>query len=350
MIITNAKIFNGQKFIKANTVEIENNIIKRVYYAKNLKSGINIHNLILCPGFIDIHTHSSNIDILDIKNKHDMINFKKEYLKKGTTSFLITTFYKKNNKRLIQIINQLQKIKQGARCHGIYFEGPFINKEKKGAIPDKFLDISVDIKDIIKEYKNIKIMTIAPEIKNAKKILKTLKLKKVIISFGHSTADYNLALESIKYGVKNVTHLFNAMPKWYENKPPTYQAFLRKMDVFVEVIADGIHVPPKILKFIYKKFGKKRIILISDKLNNNYLLKKNKKINARLYLIDMVRNMKKVCHLTNEQVLQLATYNPAKLLKLCKAGKIQKDYYADILILKHNLHIEKIIFNGKIYL
>lgn len=350
MIITNAKIFNGKKFIKANTVKIENNIIKSIYYSKNSKKGINIHNNILCPGFIDIHTHSSDIDILDIKNKQDIIKFKKGYLKKGTTAFLITTFYKKNNARLLKIINKLRRIKNGARCLGIYFEGPFINKEKKGAIPDEYINNDLDIRDILNEYKNIKIMTVAPEIKNVKKIIKTLKSKRIIASFGHSSADYKLFLKSIKYGIKNVTHLFNAMQKWYENKHSAYLAILGKKNIFVELIADRVHIPPVILKFIYKKFNKNRIILISDKVNKRFLLQKNRKINSKLYIIDMVRNMKQVCQITSERVLQLATYNPSKLLKLKKIGQIKKGFYADILILNDNLYIKKIIFNGKIVL
>ncbi|MBP7793003.1 MAG: amidohydrolase family protein [Candidatus Goldbacteria bacterium] len=350
MIITNARIFNGQKFIKANTVEVRKNIIKRVYYSKNLKKGININNMILCPGFIDIHTHSSDIDILDVKNDEDVIKLKNRFLQHGTTSFLITTFYKKNNKKLINTLNRLQKVKQGARCLGVYFEGPYINKEKQGAIPDEFFDYETNVKDIIKEYKNLRIMTIAPEIKNALKTIKVLKANKIIPSFGHSNANFSFAKKSIKYGIKNVTHLFNAMLKWNENKPSTYQAFLRYKDIFVEVIADGIHVPPDILRLIYRKFGLRRIILISDKVNNKYLLDRNKKINSKLYLIDMVHNMKKFCHLSMEQILRLATNNPQKLLKLNRIGRIQSGFYADFLILNEDLHIEKIIFNGKIFL
>jgi|DewCreStandDraft_4_1066084.scaffolds.fasta_scaffold02563_8 N-acetylglucosamine-6-phosphate deacetylase len=350
MIITNAKIFNGKKFIKANTVEIENGIIKKIYYSKKFKKGININNSILCPGFIDIHTHSSTIDILDIKNKKDLIRFKNDFLKNGTTCFVLTTFYKKNNKKLKNIINNLSKMKSGAQYLGIYFEGPFINKEKKGAIPDEFVNNQIDIMNIIKEYKNIKIMTLAPEISNAKDIIKKMKLYNIIPSFGHSDADYFIANKSVKYGIKNVTHLFNAMHKWYEGSPPVYQAFLKNKKLFVEIIADGIHIPVKILKLIFKKFGKERIILISDKVNNRNLLLKNNKINSKFYLIDMVRNMKKLCHISIESVLQLATYNPSKLLNLYKTGMIKKGFYANCLVLNNKLYIEKTIFNGKIYL
>ncbi|MCX8094391.1 MAG: amidohydrolase family protein [Candidatus Goldbacteria bacterium] len=349
-IITNARIFNGIKFIKANTVEIHKNIIRKVYYSKNFENGLNINRSILCPGFIDIHTHSSDIDILDIKSREDVIKFKNSFLKKGVTSFLLTMFYKKNNRKLIYIADQIQNSKIGSRCLGIYFEGPFINKVKKGVIPVEYIDINADIKKIKKEYKNLKIMTIAPEIKNSKKILKLLKKNKIIPSFGHSNADYNLALHSLKYGIKNVTHLFNAMSKWSENKPPTYFAFLKNKNIFVEVIADGVHIPPTILKLIYKKFSKNRIILISDKVNHEKIINKNKKVNSRLYLHDMICNMKKICHLAIKDILQMATYNPAKLLKLKKVGMIKKGFIADILILNKNLHIEKIIFNGKIIL
>ncbi|MCX7698375.1 MAG: amidohydrolase family protein [Candidatus Goldbacteria bacterium] len=348
LTITNARIFNGLKFIKANTVEIHKNIIKKVYYSKNFKNGLNINSSILCPGFIDIHTHSSDIDILDIKSQEDIIKFKNSFLKKGVTSFLLTMFYKKNNKKLIRIADQIQNSKIGSRCIGIYFESPFINKEKKGAIPIEYIDINTDINEIKNEYKNIKIITIAPEINNSKKIFKLLKKNKIIPSFGHSNADYNLALYSLKYGIKNVTHLFNAMSKWNENKPPTYFAFLKNKNIFVELIADGIHIPPTILKLIYKKFGKNRIILISDKVNHKKIINKNKKINSKLYLLDMICYMKKICNLSIKDILQMVTYNPAKLLKLKKIGMIQKGFIADMLILNKNLHIEKVIFNGKI--
>jgi N-acetylglucosamine-6-phosphate deacetylase len=377
MIITNARIFNGIKFLNEDSIKIKNGKIVDIFKKANKnflnEKVIDLKKNILAPGLIDIHTHGAGgINSLEIQKSKDIIKIAKSYAKTGTTSIVLTTaysFFKKDHLKLIS-----KNKNQYTKILGIYLESPFVNLKKRGMIQDQYVMKDVDdpevlIKDIMKSCGKaaLKIITIAPEIKNSYKIQKYFKNKKIIIAFGHSLADYEQTKKAIKNGVQLATHFLNAMNPIHHRNPGPAVAILENKNVFIEIIADGNHIHPSVIKLIYNIAGKNRIILITDATGDKILkdgIYNNKRygkiiiknngvysvdgvlIGTNLSLLDMCKNMKKWLNLKIEDVLQMVTYNPGKLLGE-KIGMIEKGFFADFVILDQELNLKKVFINGE---
>ncbi len=376
MIITNARIFNGKEFIKENSIEVKNGKIFRIFYQTNIKNKkvIDLNNQILSPGFIDVHSHGAGgINSLEIKNKQDIKIIKENYAKYGTTSVVLTSVYSYFKKDHLRKIKKYKNINSGARILGVYLESPFINLNKKGMIQDQYVMKPVDspdflIKDVVKSCGSaLKIITVAPEIKESKKIIRYFNKKGVIVAFGHSMADYNETKRAVKNGIKTVTHFLNAMNPIHHRQPGPAIAILEDKSIYIEIIADGNHIHPSIIKIIYKLAGKDGIILITDATGDKILkdgIYENKRygkvviknngvysldgilIGTNLTLLDMCKNMKKWLSLKIEDVLQMVTYNPHKLLNE-KIGIIKKDFFADFIVLDDDLNLKKVFVNNR---
>ncbi|HRU40142.1 MAG TPA: amidohydrolase family protein, partial [Candidatus Goldiibacteriota bacterium] len=241
--------------------------------------------------------------------------------------------------------------KAGSCCLGIYLEGPFINQARKGAIKDEFIadfgfrPRDLGLEKILRLYPGLRIMAIAPELPGTGKLIRELRKHGVIASFGHSDAGHKEARRGVKSGIRHVTHLFNAMRKW--NEPdPSYVALLADKRVMAEVIADGRHLPPKILRMVVKKFGMDRIILVSDATGGKGLYAPARLAGTSLPLIELVRRMKRFCGIGIEGALRMATYNPAKALA-AKAGYIGRGYPADMIVLDRKMRLRKVFKAGK---
>jgi N-acetylglucosamine-6-phosphate deacetylase len=351
MILTNGRLFDGRKFLKKNTIEIADGVIRRIYSAKGRVCGaINLRGNILCPGLVDLHTHAAaKTDFLGVKSKKEMARLKRAYLRQGVTSFLATTLYDPADTGRARAIKWAAEVKTGADCLGVYLEGPFINPAKKGAIPGKYISAEGGVRmaeEILRKYPALKIMTVAPELPGAGKIIRYLRNKGVIASFGHSDAGTKKTKMGIKQGIRHVTHLFNGMRKWGD-KDPSYKALLADKRIKVEVIADGRHVPPDILKMIYKKFGRNRIILISDATGGKGHYDAAREVGTNLPLLELVRRMKTYCGISTADALRMATYNPGSILGEGR-GTLAEGVNADLAVLSRSLRHKQTFKSGRV--
>jgi N-acetylglucosamine-6-phosphate deacetylase len=349
MILTNGRIFNGRKFLKKNTVVTVRNKISGIYYVKQSPEGsVDLKGKILAPGLIDMHTHAAaHMDFLGVKNDNDINKIRKAYLGQGVTSFLATTLFSGTDKKRASVIRKIQNAKTGARCLGVYLEGPFISLVKKGAIPGRYIIQSKiqnpksKIRSILKIYPKLKMMTVAPELPGAEAIIKYLRKKGIIASFGHSNAGQKETKQGIKWGIRNTTHLFNGMRKW-NDEDPSYKALLRDKRVTVELISDGRHVPPEILRMVYKKFGRDRIALVSDATGGRGYYDAAREVGTNLPLLELARRMKRFCGLSNEETLQMITSNPARVLGF-EGGEVKVGGPAEFIILDDSLRLLKVV-------
>jgi len=336
MIITNARIFDGKRFISADTVEVEGGVIRRVFKAGPcVKGGLGLKGKILAPGLVDLHTHASaGIDVMTARSLAGLARMKEGLLKTGVTSFVCAVFYSPADKKRARLINAMAKLKEGSRCCGVYVEGPFINPAKKGAIPERFISADAEFAEVKMAYPGLRIMTFAPESAGAGKAIRAAVRAGATAAFGHSEADYSGAKLGIRAGISHVTHLFNAMRK--PENTDTYKAFLKNPRVTVELIADGKHVAPKLLRKAYRLFGRNRIILISDMTAGKGFYNRGARQGSKKPLISMARNMMKICGIGAAEALQMASYNPAKLLGE-KAGRIKPEYRAEFIVTDEKL-------------
>ncbi len=368
-IIKNGKILLPEKVIEDHFLIIENNIIKDISKDFNRLDDYQIIDAgghYVSPGFFDTHIHGAGKGVFETVN-HDMFSEIFDILiNNGITTVLPTLLCNESHiKNVVKNINSHPELKN--RIAGIYIEGPFVNKEKKGGINPSYikkpdLDYLKKIIDISEGY--LKMMTIAPELEGIDLIIEHLLENNIIPALGHSMSSLSTARS--KKGVKNITHLFNAM-SGISHKIPGLAAlpFVDK-NIFVEINGDGVHIDNQILKMCYDHLNPGRIISITDAVISaglpygNYLYDTDKKVTSSergvryvkndvligsVFLIpDVLRNLKKNTNASLTQLINSVSLNPAKMLSLDNhRGSIEKGKRADLVIFDEEFKIREVI-------
>ncbi|GAH53452.1 unnamed protein product, partial [marine sediment metagenome] len=262
------------KEIKESDISLENGVIAKI---EKVKKGypfgevLDAEGRIVTPGFIDLHIQGAGgADVLDGR-RESLEVISRTCARFGTTSFLATTVFRPegNNHHLEVASENVGSDLGGANLLGIHLEGPFISAAKRGMIlPECIFFPSLEILGKILDYSKgkLRMMTIAPEIKGNLKIIGTLVREGIVASFGHSNASYEETLKGMKAGISHVTHLFNAMPSFHHRKPGPLLAIFQAKRVTAQIISDGVHLHPQILRFTYNLLGEDKCILITDGL------------------------------------------------------------------------------------
>ena len=220
------------------------------------------------PGLIDLHIHGyMGKDVCDGEEESIRV-ISNALLKNGVTGYLPTTMTEDMSviKKALEVLRNLKKESEsweGSTILGCHAEGPFISASKKGAQDEKYI-LKPDSK-FVKEYSDIiKIITLAPEedVGNFDEIRKMKNETDVVVSMGHTSADYNCAMESTKYGVSHATHLFNAMTPLAHRAPGVVTAVFNS-DVSCELIVDTFHVSTALYDMLWKLKGRK-LCFITD--------------------------------------------------------------------------------------
>ena len=226
------------------------------------EEGIDLGGLDVFPGLIDIHTHGSNghsvYGVADEKLLKNVKDLCKYFAQNGITTWYPTTACSKE--KLEYMLTLDFDSFEGANIPGVHLEGPYLSKNKAGAIdPNSMRSPNTDDFEC---YDKIKYITVAPEIDGALEYIKEMS-GKVKISIGHTCADYEMTINAIKNGADCLNHTFNAMPPIHHREPGPIGAALDS-DIYAEVICDGVHLHPSIVRMLYRTFGKERMIMISD--------------------------------------------------------------------------------------
>lgn len=295
MIIKNGEVFtlkNGGCF-EALTLKTADGYISELipannvpgiiaHSADNLSSTQTLHTesvvdatgCYVIPGLTDIHFHGCDgfdfcdgtLEALDAICRYELQN--------GITDICPATMTLSADKlyRILENAANYVIKKQGvfesccADLIGIHMEGPFISPAKKGAQnADHVITMTKELLDTFLEKAGglLRLMTVAPETENALELISLYK-DKLRFSIGHSEADYNMALAAMDAGALHVTHLYNAMPPMSHRAPGIIGAAADTKDCMVELICDGIHIDPSVVRATFKLFGGDNVILISD--------------------------------------------------------------------------------------
>ena len=329
------------------------------------------------PGMIDIHVHgAAGFDFMD--GSHEAFEgIALALAKEGTTSFLATTITNPAEQTMdtLKNLEDYQKQKNGpgfADMLGIHLEGPFINKKKKGAQPESA--IIPPNAAIFREWQTlsgntIKVITFAPELDEQFELLAELKKTHVIPSMGHTDASYDEVLQAIQHGVRHATHLFNGMKGMHHRDPGVVGAALLQDEVHVEIIPDGIHFHPDLLKMIVKMKGLEKVLVITDGMRakgmpdgeydlggqqvtvrDGKCLLANDSLAGSIVTMNQARlNLAIWLSLSIHEQIQITSINQAKRLgQFDRKGSIQAGKDADIVVIGQDGEVELTICRGSI--
>lgn len=375
MKIKNGKIFEENGTFRRGTVETENGKIKNLLFeadADNVSGEeiIDAEGLYVIPGFVDIHFHGcvghdfcdGTDEAFDAITKYEVEN--------GVTSISPATMTL-SREELERIFTQAGRYenKTGSTIRGITMEGPFVSMAKKGAQNGAYIH-KPDI-DFYRQMQKlsgnlISQVAVAPEEDDDYDFIQKIS-KETVISVAHTTANYDIANGAFENGATHVTHLFNAMPPFVHRDPAVVGAAFDHKDVFVELICDGVHIHPSVVRAMFRLFGADRICMISDSMmatgmpDGNYSLggqavsvtgKKATLADGTIAgsasnLYDCFRTAVQEMGISLEEAVMATTLTPARSLGFDKeCGSIAAGKSADFVLLDENLHIRHVIKAG----
>lgn len=335
-------------------IEIKNGKITNI--GKFCGDGYDADGLEAIPGLVDIHSHGCiGKDTMD----GELGEMAKYLAKCGTLTWYPTTItesLKRMNKACGADINV-----EGANILGFHVEGPYINKKYKGAQNERYIR-NPDPEEF-KQLRNVKLVTVAPELSGSTEFIKNCDC---VVCLGHSDATYDEAKTAAKAGAKCLTHTFNAMAPFHHREPSLIGAALTE-DMYVQVIADGLHLHRAVVLALYKMFGSDRMILISDSMRAAGLgdgeyefggqqidvvkgvarTKDGAIAGSTSVLMDCVKSAIAM-GIDKKEAIKMASETPSKLMGINK-GRIAVGYDADILLCDNELNIKRVIINGKIF-
>lgn len=303
------------------------------------------------PGLIDIHAHGCiGYDTME----GGLVEMAKALKSKGTTTWYPTTMTMPwdDIKKATAVLPDTQG---GAHILGFHAEGPYISEKYKGAQSKEYI-IKPDINKF-SELNNISMVTLAPELSGAEDFIRQCPC---IVSLGHTSCTYDDAIRAINAGAKCITHTFNAMPGLHHREPSLIGAGFEKQ-IYAQVICDGRHIHRAAVLALYKLFGVDRMVLISDSMRATGLgdgeydfggqkvtvtdgtarTPDGALAGSTSFLYDCVKTAISF-GIPPEDAFAMATQTPAELMGI-KAGKIEKGYSADFVVVDDNYNLVETI-------
>lgn len=264
MKISNAKVFIGGAFVDGG-LDFDATI-KAVGEA--VDGGVDAQGCYLIPGLIDIHTHAAMGEDASDGEPEGMPKMSRYYAAKGVTSWCPTTMTLKEPEltRAMHVIRDFKRPTDGAKVAGVNLEGPFVSYAKRGAQnADNIHAPDAAMFHRLNEASGgiVRLITIAPEEPGGIEAIREIS-KTCTVSLGHTTADYDTAMAAYDAGARHATHLFNAMPA-LGHRAPGVIAAASDAGATVELITDGLHIHPAVVRLTHRLFGDK-LVLISDSL------------------------------------------------------------------------------------
>lgn len=358
----NATVYVEGKGLKKTTVCFDEKITKISPFAGNGAEEIKLPaNAIVLPGFIDEHIHGAGgSDAMD-GTVEDLAIIAKTVAEEGTTGFLATTMTqsKENILKAMRAVKEYRDLKKedGASVLGVHLEGPFIAAKHKGAQPLEY--IAVPSVETFEEYNTasgnaIKIVSLAPEVENAKELISYLTGKGIVTSIGHSDAGYAKVDEAIANGATNVTHTYNAQTALHHREIGVVGSALLRDELNCELISDTIHVSVPAIRLLVKNKPTDKLTLITDAMRAKGLADGESELGGQVVIVKngearlqdgtlagsvlrmnrAIENMVKKAGVPFTQAVDYATINPARTLKIDNvAGSIKVGKNADFAVI-----------------
>ena len=335
---------------------------------------IDAAGLMVCPGFIDAHTHgAANVDV-NAADEAGLKTIAAFFATQGTTAFCasVLTDTQETTEKCLAAIGSVQKERAyGAQLLGAHMEGPFLASAYKGAMPEYLLRKGDAA--LLRSYQAkfpgvIRYITVSPEVEGVPEMIAEIA-DDVVVAIGHSGADYATSMQAIENGARCITHTFNAMRLFHQHEPAIMGAALES-DCFCEAICDGRHLHPGSVRMLLKCKGWDKVVAVTDSImaaglpDGAYKLGVNDVVvvdgdakladtgvraGSTLTTAQALRNLVKFTGRPVEDVLPLLTENPALLLRMddCK-GSLAPGKDADVVLLADDLSVRATIVRGDV--
>ncbi|MFD1173685.1 N-acetylglucosamine-6-phosphate deacetylase [Oceanobacillus picturae] len=375
--IKNVSILTEETIMEDSALLLENGKISKIGKQSSLPDEIQEidgEGKIVIPGFIDGHIHGANgADVMDASNTA-LDSIASVLPREGTTSFLATTITQspENIEKALKTVAAYNNKPGQAEVIGVHLEGPFIEKSKAGAQPHAYI-MEPSIEQFEEWQKlsgdKIKTITMAPEHDPNGDFIRHVSGQGVIVSAGHTASGFSDMKRAVEHGVKQVTHLCNAMTGLHHRDVGTVGAAFMLHELRAELIADGIHISKEMLQLVYKTMGSERLLLITDSMRAKCLQQGRYELGGQpvvvtedravledgtlagsiLKMRDGAKQMLDLDGVTLQEVIEMASVNPAKQLGLYdRKGSITVGKDADLLLVDRQLHIASAICRGEV--
>ena len=331
---------------------------------------------VVVPGFIDEHVHgAAGSDAMD-GTMEDLGKIANALASEGTTAFLATTMTQspENITKALKAVKAYRELspESGAEILGVHLEGPFISKDFVGAQPIEYL--AKPSVEVFKKYQDasgdcVRIVTLAPEVEGSTELIKYLVSQNIVASIGHTNATYVDVKKAVEVGATNLTHTYNAMKPLHHREVGTVGSGFLFDELNCECICDGIHVSGPAIQLLHKNKPADKMTLITDAMRAKHMPDGVSELGGQVVIVkngearlengtlagsvlkmnNAVKNVMKFLNLPLEEVVKLASQNPAKNLGVFdQMGSIKEGKRADFDILDKDLNVVQTVRNGKV--
>jgi len=320
---------------------------------------------IAAPGFVDLQVNGfAGIDFLSADAEGYRLAGE-ALLETGVTAYL-PTFITSPEEQLLAALREVPRGGDGPRVLGAHLEGPFLSALRLGIhSADSRRNPDVDLLERLLDAGPVRLVTLAPELPGATKVIERLLRREIAVSCGHSDADAEQANRAFDLGVRSVTHLFNAMRPFHHRDPGIVGAALARPEVVIQLILDWVHVAPVTAAMVWQA-AQGRVALVTDSvagagLNDGAYRLGELDVEIRdgvargptgalagstLTMIDAVRNLHSL-GVPLEDAIGAATEVPARVLRLPATGRVGVGLPADLVVLSDELEVERVLVEGR---
>ncbi len=361
----NCILLTGKETLNNKAVLVRDGMITGIISEEEIPSdakSVNLNDNYLAPGFIDLQIYGSGRKLFGGKPTVEALEqMETDLLKHGCTGFLATVAT--NSDQVVdQAIEAAKAYRPKAKGNflGLHLEGPYLNAERKGAHPEKFIKKATlaEIKGWLEHAEGeIKMMTLAPELQDSE-IITYLHTKGIVLSVGHSNASYDEAMQFLSNGITAATHLYNAMPTIHHREPGLIPAIFEKKP-YSSVVADGIHVSFPMIDLAKRELMDK-LFLITDAVTetnegiyphilagNKYTMPDGTLSGSNLTMIAAVKNCVIHTRIKLEEAVRMASTYPAKVIGLeQQMGYIAPQYQANFIVFTKDFEVQQTWLKG----
>ena len=376
-VLAGARVLTPDNEIDDGCVIVEGGSIVEVAAGLSPPAGaevVDLRGLTLAPGFIDIHVHGGGGFSLASGDAGEVLSYARWVVSHGVTSFVasIVGGTPEEGEAALRAIAEAGRADGGAELLGAHLEGPFVSRERRGALPEGWLrppDAGLLERYLEAAGGRLRLITLAPELPGAAALLKQAVRAGCVVAVGHSDSTYQEARDAFARGARHLTHAFNAMRPFHHREPGPLGAALDAQGVTVELIADGVHVHSAAARMLVRAKGIEGVVMVTDGVPPAGLSGGSFRIGGRgarpaegrIALPDgtiagSAATMERIVqHVVGEgiataaQAVRMASTVPAGVLGLGgRKGRIARGYDADLVALDSELNVARAWVAGRV--